>query len=390
MAILISLRDIIVNSINVNSVFHKQFYDAFLVMVLSIFPLFLSRIPQGYLYSQFLNQLAQIPDFLSSIVGWIGFIVISLYTKNLYWMSLWYFFTQVVMFIIFVLFFQKKLHFVISIDINLIQKMLKFSFLLFTQSIANILSQQFDRLAVGFLLGPVFAGAYSIGTSVGLRLSIIAGLAATVMTPYSSLKDSLKDWDHLYKTFRKLSYYVSLIVSGIGAGLILWMFEVLSIWISPSYAIQYSNIFSILVLAYSLWSMCRPGHETLIGLGYVHVTMTIYLLSTIIMLAMLYFFSQKFGLIGAALANSFMALMLVENLLVSRLTGKFLWKDIIQDLKWGLFLPVGIYFFTLLMSPSLIIKIVIFSILLFVYLNIFLHDNFIKELKFHLFHQERK
>ena len=37
-AILISLRDIIVNSINVNSVFHKQFYDAFLVMVLSIFP----------------------------------------------------------------------------------------------------------------------------------------------------------------------------------------------------------------------------------------------------------------------------------------------------------------------------------------------------------------
>ena len=71
--------------------------------------------------------------------------------------------------------------------------MLKFSFLLFTQSIANILSQQFDRLAVGFLLGPVFAGAYSIGTSVGLRLSIIAGLAATVMTPYSSLKDSLKE-----------------------------------------------------------------------------------------------------------------------------------------------------------------------------------------------------
>ena len=47
-----------------------------------------------------------------------------------------------------------------------------------------------------------------VGTSVGLRMSLVTGQATDVMIPYASLQDSLKDNVRLLATFRRLSRYV--------------------------------------------------------------------------------------------------------------------------------------------------------------------------------------
>ena len=100
-----------------------------------------------------------------------------------------------------------------------------------------------DRVIVGFV-GPATAGVYAVGTSVGLRMSMVTGQATEVMIPYASLKDAANDRFKLYAVFRKLSKYISLMVACLGGLLVLWMDEILSLWISPAYASNYSNIFA--------------------------------------------------------------------------------------------------------------------------------------------------
>ena len=155
--------------------------------------------------------------------------------------------------------------------------------------------QQFDKLIVGFTLGPVLAGVYSIGTSLALRISMVTGQATEVMVPYASLQESLDAHQKLYAIFRRLSHYVSLLVAGISSILIIWMNEILSLWISPGFAAHYANGFRILdhrLRVDKSLPSCAPDldrHRQ----SQVHFTRLS--LSTILMLTGTFFLSKKFG-----------------------------------------------------------------------------------------------
>ncbi len=123
------------------------------------------------------------------------------------------------------------------------------------------------------------------------------------------------------------------------------MHEILSLWISSDYADKYAGAFKILIVAYTLLSLCRSGHQTLIGLGKVKFTSLVYLFSSIFMLISLYFLSRFFGLIGAAIANLIMVILLVFNLYVYKtLSMQIRLRDVIEDLGWGIFLPLIVFF----------------------------------------------
>jgi O-antigen/teichoic acid export membrane protein len=373
-------RNLIARNLEMSPFLKQQFKDALTICIIGIIPQFLSRVPQGFLLSQLKNNLVRSFDFISSVFPLLGAIVICTFQKNLIWIA--YCFTGIQFFVFFLYLgaVRKYLRLNPYPILPIVHKMLGFSFFMFVESIAIALFQNFDRVLLGFILGPAIAGVYSVGTSVGLRISQITGQITDTMIPYTSLKNSLDDHETLYQTFRKLSQYISFMIATIASLCIIWMREILTVWISASYAKQYSMVFSVLILAYAFLSLSRPGDQTLTGLGKIKFASITYFSSTVIMLSGLYFFSQKIGLFGAALANTLMILLLFMNLRVYKiLHHKIDWKHVLKDLQWGIIFPLLAYA-VIFFQPSWYIK-AFFTALVSVFVIIMVSkDSYLKGL----------
>lgn len=357
--VLIYLRHFIANNLDVEILIQKQFSNALLVIALAIFPQFLSRIPQGFLLSQYKNVQVRQIETAYSILLWGGALLIAFSNKNLIMVALWCLLDGFFLLGTYLLALKRITHFSLQLNLLLMKRMLGFSGFMLIELVAMTLFHQMDRIIVGFVLGPTIAGIYSVGTSVGLRMAMITGQATDVMIPYASLKDSAHDRTRLYLVFRKLSKYISILVAGLGGVLVVWMDEILSLWISPEFSSNYSHIFRLFIVGYGLLSLSRPAHQTLTGIGKVRATSLIYSGSTFIMLISLFFLSKQFGLTGATVANFVPVLLLAMHLYVYKeITGRIGSKDLLQDLKWGLFIPTFILFMMPLVS-SVLLKIVI-------------------------------
>jgi O-antigen/teichoic acid export membrane protein len=379
--ILVLTRNLIADNINTSVEFREQFRQSILWVAASIFPQFLACVPQGFLLSQLHNQAVRQIELLSSIALWLGAIVIALVEKNLIFVAYWGFLSNALTLVLYMMAVMRLgIPFRLQFSLSTFRKMINFSGWMFLQSLAISLFQQFDKVIVSFTLGPILAGVYSIGTSLALRLPIIAGQVTEVMIPYASLKTTFGDQQTLYDTFRRLSRYISFLLAGISSLLIIWMYEILFLWISPGYAAQYTNIFRILIIAYSLLSLCRPGHQTLTGMGKVKFAALIYLFSTLLMLIGVFFLSSSFGFTGAVVANLLMVSLLTFNLSVYHtLQSPIQWRDVLTDLQWGLFLPILIFGLSLFLSESNIIyKLVETFILGILFVNIIIKDAFVK------------
>jgi O-antigen/teichoic acid export membrane protein len=376
--ILLLARNPVADNINTSIELKGQFRLAILWIAASVFPQFLACVPRGFLLSQLLNREARIIELFSSILLWLGAIVITFFEKNLVSIAVWCLFSNLLVFGLYFWVVQRVKPLLFQPDVTTLRKMLNFSGYMFLESLAITMFSQLDRVIVSFTLGPALAGVYSIGTSLASRLSMATGQATAVMTPYASLKESLSEQQKLYLTFRQLSRYISLMLAGISGFLIIWMHEILSIWISTGFATCYAETFRILIIAYTLLSLSRPAHQTLTGLGKVKITSLVYLSLTVAMLAGVYILSFHFGLNGAASANCIMGMLLVYNLFVYHdLAQRIPWKAVLSDLKWGLFIPIIIYNL-LFLNQAITVKLLLTIILGIIVLMVALKDDWVR------------
>jgi len=353
--IILVIRDVLVKSINPPSVYIDQFKAAMIINGISLFPLFISEIFYGYFLSQLKNKLVKTMGLISSIFPWIGGIIISLYIKNLVWLAVWHLFIEMIILAIFFIAITRSMSLKWAPSITMIRKMLGYSKYFLLESISNSLFQRFSRILVGITLGPVFAGVYFVGTSVGLRLEMISIQITQTMIPFASLKQSEGENEVLYDTFRKLSKYISLMIAGMASLLIVWMNEILSIWISPDYAAAYSPFFIILILAYAFKGLSYPAYQTHIGLGNVKTNSLTYLVFSLTLITLLYYLSRLFGLEGAASANLIMVALLVLNLWTYKnLNRNISWNHVFTDLKLGVLLPLVSFIIVFLHAPPFI------------------------------------
>jgi len=341
-------------------VLQAQLSAALVFTALSLFPQFLSRVAQGYLLSQLRYDLSNMVDTGTNIALWSGAVWIAWTTRNLVLMALWGLLVQVASFCAYLVLLSRRgvLHW--RWEPLALRRMGDFSLFTFIQSLAISLYQNFDRIVVGIVLGPAVAGVYSVGTSVGLRLSILTGQITDVMVPYSSRKMSLQQSEGLYEVFRKVSQLINLMLMVSGALLILWMDTILRHWISSDYSDAYANTFRILIVAYVLLSASRPGHQTLVGIGQVRLAAMIYLGSTLVMLTSLFFASARWGLAGAAAANLWMFLLLSYNVLAPRFLGEPL-KVIgaLVDLSRLMILPMATLALAMFIPSSILLRLFI-------------------------------
>ena len=341
---LLALRGWISDLLQLVPTQRDQFAGALVLTALSLFPLFLSRVLQGYLFSQLRFDLGQSVVSGANIALWSGAVWLASTGHNLLWMAGWGLLVQAVACCGYIWLVANRgvLHW--RWEALALRRMANFSLFTLIQSLAISLSQHFDRILVGFILGPAAAGVYAVGTSVGLRLSIVVGQATSVIVPYASRKESLRDRIALYAGFRKVSRLVNLSLALIASLMILWMDVILAFWISPEYSNAYSHVFRILLLAYLFLSASRPGHQTLTGIGKIRLTALIYLSVAIIMLVGLYFSASFWGLAGAAASNLLLAILLIYNLLTHRLLGGAVpWRSVFADLSILALLPLLAY-----------------------------------------------
>lgn len=388
--VILLARNWISGQFGLNPMQQEQFRTALTYTALSVVPQFLGRIPHGYLLSQIKNKQARTVELIVNMFMWTGIVIVAFFTENLTFMAIWVLLVQTAGMITLFSIVSKMISVRLQISFSCIRRMLSFSGYTFLGSLGVALFQQFDRIVVGIVLGPGLAGVYSVGTSVGLRISIITGQATEIMIPYASLKNSLGDTELLFSTFRRISKYISLMIAIVASGLIIWMHEILSIWISAEYASKYSVLFSFLIVAYSFLSLARMGHQTLVGLGQVKFASLVYLIVTIFMLLTLYFLSIYFGFWGAISANMIMIFLLLINVKVyATFSDAKIVKMCIADLKWGLMVP-AICFGFMLLDPAVGVKTCVTLVWGIFVISYMCHDNFIKnQIKYFFSHSNQ-
>ncbi len=342
--LLLLLRGFISTTINTSLVYKQQIYDAFIWISVGIIPQFLSRVPKGFLLSQLKNQKAGMIELLSTIMIWLGVVIIALYKKDLILISKWFFICSSFTFALFFMISkQPGVKFRFKLDLSIIRNMLNFSGWMFVETIAIALFQQFDRVLIGLMFNPSIVGVYSIGTSISLRLTMVTKQVAEVMLPYTSFNNSLGENKKVYETFRKLMNYVSLSLSILTSLLIIWCPEIFSFWISTQFSETYALHMRLLLLAYSLFSMAHPGRQTLLGIGNAKFVAKTYLPTSLLFLLNLFVLSKSFGFIGAVFANGTMIFLNIMNVYVYRIMDKKnAWKHAFSDMSIGIFVPIGV------------------------------------------------
>jgi O-antigen/teichoic acid export membrane protein len=339
--IIILIRGWLALKITSGPLLQKELSWALLFTGLSLLPQFLSKVPYGFLLAHLKNRTAKFTDFLSILLMWGGGIIIFLLRRNLVLIAFWGLIVQIIILILLVIMSLKVHKWHWRYEKNTFSKMFSFSIFTFLQSIAVLLFQQFDRIIVGTVLGPISAGVYSVGTSLGGRISTIAGQATDVMIPFASKKNANNSQDDILTVFRDLCSILSLFIAMLGSLLIIWIPQILTVWISRDYATKYSLPFQIIILAYSILSLSRPGDQTLTGLGKVKITSIIYFITSILMLSGVYFFSKHFDLIGAAYANLIISILIIFNYVVFYyLEKKKAFQLSIKSVIWGIIPPI--------------------------------------------------
>jgi len=377
--ILIAVHGLIIDNIEISSASYQiQFKKAIFIIAFSLIPQFISRVYQGFLFSQLKHKLAKQIELIYQIALWGGVVLISFWQKNLVLIALWCLLLTCLTLAAYVITVKRAYDYQVKINSVIIRSMLKFSGYLFLETLAITMFQQMDVVIVGITLGPSIAGIYSVGTSISVRLSSVTGQITEVMIPYASLKDSINDHQKLYSTYRRLSYYVSLLVALIGAAAIIWMHELLTIWMSADYAVKYGNFYQILIIAYCFISLTRPAHQTLTGMGKVKFTSITYAITMVLMLTSLYFLSKQLGFLGAVLSDCLMILLMFYVIYTYQtLNNRIPWRDFFKDIGVGFFSPI-ITYFIIHFVPGIGIKIAVSIIFLVSYIYIFLKDDWLK------------
>jgi O-antigen/teichoic acid export membrane protein len=343
--IIVLTRGLIAERLATSGFASEELNLALLFIAVSIIPYFLTRVPKGILLSRLKNYSVRAIDTTASIMLWLGALtIVWVFGKEIVLISAWFLVVFTVALLIYFVALRHSTHIDLVFDSQVIRRMLRFSGPMLLESSAITFFQQFDRIVVGFVLGPAAAGVYSVGSSVGLRMSMVIGQATEVMIPYASNKDSAQAHERLLFTFRRLTRFSNVVVLVLGSVLIIWMQEILTVWISPEYASEHAGVFRVLILAYCLLSMSRPGHQTLTGLGRISFTAIVYAIATGIMLFLVNFLAARYGLIGAGAANLAMVILLSFSLYVYKLlSGKIRLNQILLDFGSGIIVLAAVF-----------------------------------------------
>ena len=134
--ILASLRDFIAATWMLSPLLQRQFSIGLLLVAIAIFPQFLSRIPQGFLLSQYKNGVVRRIETIYSILVVVRRRPNRLFKKNLILVALWCLLDSLFLLVMYYFALRRIMKFNFRLNLVLTKKMLGFSGFMFIELIA--------------------------------------------------------------------------------------------------------------------------------------------------------------------------------------------------------------------------------------------------------------
>lgn len=367
------IRDILSSQITAAAVSRATIGEAIGITSLSLMPLFLSQLSKGILYGLVKNEVAGALDFAQNVLLWLGAFLVGVFHGGLLQLGIYCAGLNVLLFIISTIVAYaavRKFHIFFNIDGVIIRQYFSFSFFSWVSSLGIAMFQSLDKMVVGMTIGPVAAGVYAIGTSVALRLNMLAGQFTQVLTPFASSYQAKDRQVDIKSVYQNVTFFVACLMSLCSGLLFIWMDVILKYWIGPSFSQEYSLVFRLLIIAYAVTSLSRTAHQTLSGMGEVNIPALAFVVSGAFSLVVLGLLASAMGLVGAAVANMAYVVILFLNYYLAKKLALSPLKLLLYDIALPFLVIAPVYLFSFNHSPwffrimlSLVIVAVMISML---------------------------
>ena len=319
---------------------HQQnLTTALRILSIGTFPLLLNLFSKGVLLGLIKNEAARLMDFSEKTLLWIGAVILGKNIADIEILAQWWVIVEFIILIGYSIWFYvftikrmrfQELKFTLPPQ-NERREIIRFSSYSWLSSLGVSLFQSIDKVIVGLVLNPSTAGIYGTATSLAIRITMISTEFAQVITPAVSKIDLKAELSKLQDIFHYLSQILSLLISSATLLSVVWIEEILSIWISPEFAADNALAFKILFIAYGLFTLANPAHRFLLGIGKIKVPAFTFLGASTLTLLIIYISGNVWGLVGAATANMAYSIILIMHFILLKqlsLPGmKTLWQD---------------------------------------------------------------
>lgn len=240
---------------------------------------------------------------------------------------------------------------------------LKFCTKTWSGSLGGMLFLQGDKLLVSHMFGVNFTGIYSAITSITTQINQISSLPIQVIVPTISNLLANKDNkpnEYIIKTLRNV-FNINVFVSiTLGVFINFFALEIINLFLNDHVDKIGNNVYYLIIAStiYSIYSLNATGYFILYAIGKEGYVAIITILSSIISLLFILFFSKSIGPIGAFLGNAgFIITLLFIHKSISLINMSSL------ELLKIIIIPIVILFLSIFVSMSnfnLLLRAVIF------------------------------
>jgi len=190
----------------------------------------------------------------------------------------------------------------LSFEIEIMRKIVGFSFYSFLINIASIIRHNAGNIIVGRYLGASYVPYFSVPFQISSQVLNSIGSLTTVLFPlFSSLKGE-NNMDKTKSVFVGASKLTAIVGFGIGTFLFLYSRTILNIWISPEFASVADLPFRILIISFLFALTAAVSYFFLMGSGRVKITALIQGLSTLLILFLGLILVPEKGIVGISIA----------------------------------------------------------------------------------------
>lgn len=326
-------------------------------------------------------QKFDVLNLIRLLLGLSNFIIpilILFFINSLYYIVL---FLVIFRFIIWLLFFYSVLALSydlrreISFQINLLKPIIKLSSWMTVSNLLIPLMVYSDRILIGAIISTEALTYYATPYEVVTKLWVIPMALTGVLFPNFSMRFNL-DKKSTFDLYKKAYSYIFLILLPIILPLVIFSFELLSIWLGQNFAKQSFLVMQLLTVGVFFNCIAQISFSYIEGIGRPDITAKLQLIELPVYLILLFFATKIYGLKGTAFV--FMIRMILDALFLLIITRKINDVKFVYNLKLKhiILISIIVLSLSLLLLSELLLK-TAFAIILLILLIVLIWNKFI-------------
>ena len=161
-----------------------------------------------------------------------------------------------------------------------------------------------DRIVIGQVLGLSAAAYYSIATGVANKFVTLASVTTRSLLPAFSSWGVGKDVKKMKAAYIKATMALGVLILAPGVVFLLFSKHITVFWLGEKTGTMVLPVMRVLIFIYSTRIIAMPAFHALNGLNFPHITTFTSLTAGIGAVLLIYLVAPRYGLLGAAWANS--------------------------------------------------------------------------------------